>query len=492
MYLDLMNNLAITTTFLFVLGKIYERRPLNYRGSKRGKLITGLAGGLLGIILMISTIHVTDQVIVDLRHLAILFAAVFGGPLASIFAGLVIGLVRLVWYGVSPASMWAAAVAVVMGFLFAYYIRLNLTKAARYILMNGSYVLVSSIIIYSFVDDKIIGTQTLLNYNAFSLMAGVFTFYIGEFILRSTDEHRSIRYFKLIAENSTDMITTHSLDGHYLYVSPSSEKLLGFEPEELMGQTPMRFVDEADVPLILASLDKVKSTGLESRISYRMMNKQGDFVWVETASKGMRLGIDRKRIEIVCVTRDISAQKQIEEELMLANGRLHELSNLDGLTGIANRRSFDQTLELEWNRAVRSGHVLAMIMFDIDHFKRYNDTYGHQQGDECIKQVAATASSMLRRPADFIARYGGEEFAVILPETDLEGAVQLAEMIRKAIQALALPHVVSSVESVVTISAGAAAIWPSDQGSRMQLVIGADEAMYKAKLKGRNRVNSSG
>jgi diguanylate cyclase (GGDEF)-like protein/PAS domain S-box-containing protein len=267
--------------------------------------------------------------------------------------------------------------------------------------------------------------------------------------------------------------------------------LLQYEPDDLVGRFPEELYHEEDIGQVIQSFENVKQHGSEELVSYRFKRGTGEYIWLETTSIAMKDESNDRMKEIVCVTRDITERKQIEEELRKANDRLSELSSLDGLTGIANRRSFDEILDKEWNRAMRLGQPLAMIMFDIDHFKLYNDTYGHQQGDECIKLVASTARSVLRRPTDFVARYGGEEFAVILPDTDAMGAQRIGEMIRKAIQVLALPHAASLVTPVVTVSVGVAACLPSGDLSQLQLVMSADEALYKAKQEGRNRVKLS-
>ncbi|HRP98322.1 MAG TPA: diguanylate cyclase [Rhodocyclaceae bacterium] len=173
-----------------------------------------------------------------------------------------------------------------------------------------------------------------------------------------------------------------------------------------------------------------------------------------------------------------------------ANRELTRLSAVDGLTGIANRRCFDDTLRREWRRAARRGAPLSLLLADIDHFKEYNDRYGHQRGDDCLKAVARELAARLNRPSDLVARYGGEEFAVILPETDADGAWRVAEALRRAIQASEIAHEGSSTESLVTISIGVAATVPAgaDSTGMAALLRRADEALYEAKRGGRNRV----
>jgi len=170
---------------------------------------------------------------------------------------------------------------------------------------------------------------------------------------------------------------------------------------------------------------------------------------------------------------------------------LQRLSSLDGLTEIANRRKFDEHINKEWKRALRAGHPLSVIMFDIDFFKDYNDTYGHQMGDECLKKIAGSLSSKLRRPGDLIARYGGEEFVVILPETEANDAVSVAESLRTTVEALGISHSSSSVSEVVTISLGGATLIPHLDSSPEQLIRASDRALYQAKNDGRNRIGIS-
>ena len=172
-----------------------------------------------------------------------------------------------------------------------------------------------------------------------------------------------------------------------------------------------------------------------------------------------------------------------------ANQELTRLSSLDGLTGIPNRRQFDDTLLREWRRSSRQRRPLSILLCDVDFFKQFNDGYGHQVGDECLKAVARTLKDVLRRPADMVARYGGEEFAAVLPDTDIAGALQVAEALRAAVEALGITHRFSRATKVVTISVGAATAVPARQdGSPMPLLKMADEALYAAKENGRNRV----
>lgn len=180
---------------------------------------------------------------------------------------------------------------------------------------------------------------------------------------------------------------------------------------------------------------------------------------------------------------------EVKEQLEKANRILESQSLLDGLTGIANRRQFDQVLLEEIKRARRENLSLALIMFDIDFFKIYNDTYGHLAGDDCLRTVARLAAETLKRPGDMVARYGGEEFGVILPNTDINGAKIVAEEIRKNIENAKLPHKNCPVSPYVTVSLGVASANPqSNNLSPDRLIQKADQGLYGAKNTGRNRV----
>lgn len=175
-------------------------------------------------------------------------------------------------------------------------------------------------------------------------------------------------------------------------------------------------------------------------------------------------------------------------ELRETNSKLEHLSVRDGLTGISNRRYFDQYMEMSWKTCARSEKPLSLIMADIDYFKAYNDNYGHLQGDDCLIQVAKGIEACVKRPMDFAARYGGEEFAVVLPETDGDGAMMVAENIRKRIEELELPHEFSNAGKSVTLSLGVATLLPSQEQSIEELICKADKALYKSKSSGRNTV----
>ncbi len=180
-------------------------------------------------------------------------------------------------------------------------------------------------------------------------------------------------------------------------------------------------------------------------------------------------------------------QLEMSRDLASANRELEKLSRQDGLTGIANRRYFDSYLVTEVRRGARERQPLSLILSDVDHFKAFNDCYGHQAGDDCLRRVAAALSSAGRRPADLAARYGGEEFAMVLPGTVLDGAVDVAQAVSRVIEGLAIPHERSAVDRKVTLSQGIVSLTPEKETSSEDLIQRADQALYLAKQQGRNR-----
>ncbi|ADJ64504.1 diguanylate cyclase [Herbaspirillum seropedicae] len=183
-----------------------------------------------------------------------------------------------------------------------------------------------------------------------------------------------------------------------------------------------------------------------------------------------------------------SALRESQQQLQKSNFELQRLTNTDGLTGIANRRYFDDYLGAEWRRARRDGLDLALLLIDVDFFKLYNDNYGHVAGDAVLRQVAEALDSSIQRPADLSARFGGEEFAMILPRTGLDGAHAIAQKVCHLVESLQVPHEGSSVSAWLTVSVGAATLVPQEQQELRELIEAADRRLYLAKQQGRNRV----
>ncbi|MGI4811971.1 MAG: sensor domain-containing diguanylate cyclase [Janthinobacterium lividum] len=291
--------------------------------------------------------------------------------------------------------------------------------------------------------------------------------------------------FRLLAENSVDVICHLDSEMVARYVSPASLPVLGWRPEELVGGRVNMLVHPDDMPLLNEAAARRRQSGAVTSTIFRMFRKDRTMVWIEANT---RMLSDPSRADpggLVLALRDITDRKTLEDEL-------ERLALTDGLTAVANRRAFDLALKEEWHRTMRAGSQMSLLLLDIDLFKAFNDCYGHQSGDACLRAVAAAIKNALHRAGDSVARYGGEEFAVILPATDGQGAREVAEQIRQAVQGLGLSHAENPAgDFCVTISIGVATAFSRAGGTVTMpegLLIAADGALYRAKQNGRNSV----
>ena len=248
------------------------------------------------------------------------------------------------------------------------------------------------------------------------------------------------------------------------------------------------------IPIIFISgisetLDKVKAFNCGG-VDYITKPFQIEEVLVRINNQ-LTIQLQQKKLtaQNSALKQEIDRRKQAEASLLLANQELERLAIIDSLTKVANRHRFDQYLEQEWSRMRREKLPLSLILCDIDYFKFYNDTYGHQAGDNCLFQVAQALVFCAKRSTDLLARYGGEEFAMILPNTSKEGAVQVGKSMRLAIEKAQIKHQASQVSKYLTISVGVSSCIPDQNSSIKDLIKKADEALYQSKQKGRNQVN---
>lgn len=289
--------------------------------------------------------------------------------------------------------------------------------------------------------------------------------------------------FRLLAEGSSDIVMRIDLDERVKYVSPSVVRVLGWPPAQLIGKrvfTGMHPLDVSHVEEIVASLKRGDAE--EARATYRVRRRDKSEIWVETTLRATRK-TDGALDGFVAITRDVTQQKNLQV-------KLETLAIEDGLTGLANRRRFDERLREEWGRAYREKTSLALLMIDIDHFKPFNDSYGHPAGDECLHSVAGILADEAQRSSDLAARYGGEEFAILLPNTDAAGCARIAERVRRALHDAAIPHRANPPPGIVTASIGGAVCRPGVERSAgpASLIEAADRALYAAKDGGRDRV----
>jgi diguanylate cyclase (GGDEF)-like protein/PAS domain S-box-containing protein len=290
--------------------------------------------------------------------------------------------------------------------------------------------------------------------------------------------------FRALAENSADIICRLDVELCIVYVSPSVFNVLGWEPRELIGKPPPFLIVAEDLPVLAAAHAYTRAHPAENPlVAVRMRKKDGATVWTEVTARIVRDPATARETETVIVIRDITARKSLEDKLAV-------LASTDGLTGLANRRAFDESLEREWLRTLHERTQMSLLMLDLDHFKSFNDRYGHQVGDDCLRAVANVVRATVRA-TDIACRYGGEEITVILPGAAAKGAFRLAEAVRTAIEALHIPHDANPSSDRLTASIGVATARSGDAGEMQmpaRLLAAVDRALYKAKDLGRNSV----
>jgi diguanylate cyclase (GGDEF)-like protein/PAS domain S-box-containing protein len=303
--------------------------------------------------------------------------------------------------------------------------------------------------------------------------------------------------FRLLAEHGRDMVCIMSPEGQVLYASPSCERLLGFLPIELARMQPFAIFHPDDRPRMLAHHEALLRGEPAPATTYRALHRAGHHVWLEALARAV-VDTEGRVLRLHVASRDITERKmyeaqleaarlELEEEharLLDANARLEALATLDGLTGLKNRRAFAERLSDEVSRSRRAGTPVSLLLLDIDHFKQFNDAFGHPRGDDVLRLVARILQRGVR-DTDFAARFGGEEFAVILPDTGRDEAPLLAERLRHAVECA------EWTERGVTVSVGTATLG-ADAVSADTLVELADRALYRSKERGRNVMTVGG
>ncbi|HEX7987192.1 MAG TPA: diguanylate cyclase [Duganella sp.] len=298
-----------------------------------------------------------------------------------------------------------------------------------------------------------------------------------------TQEEQAER-LRTIVNNMAEGLLIIEADGRIQFTNPACDKYLGYQENELAG----RAISDLLNPLVAqeyleyfdryaASPEMAHSHGTREVI---IRHRNGSSVCMDLTLTPMYL----RQPLFIGLLHDITHHKQSEDALQRA-------AMVDPLTQIANRRHFDTFLEKEWQRSMRSGQPLSLVVLDVDHFKLYNDTLGHPAGDSCLQQVAAAIASHALRPTDLAARYGGEEFVLLFAETGAETAAMMAEAIRAHIESLRIPHPRSTTSDWLTVSIGVATIHPHQLDNTESLFVAADRAMYVAKEGGRNQVRST-
>ena len=284
-------------------------------------------------------------------------------------------------------------------------------------------------------------------------------------------------------------IITADGQGQIRSANPAAERLFGRSAAELLSSSLAELVDELERPRLAELLQRLGEAGaaLSQSLELCARHSSGQAL---TLQLNLAKVLGGERPTLVCALGDLTERKRFELDLRHANEQLLRLSTTDALTELANRRLLMQRLDEEWRRAQRSGEPLALLLVDVDHFKLYNDHYGHQAGDACLRRIAEVLKLSANRSTDLVARYGGEEFVLLLANTGSEGAQEVAQRCRSLLEASALEHAISPIAPHVTLSIGLVSGTPQTGMSAQQWLASADLALYQAKAQGRNRAVS--
>ena len=291
-------------------------------------------------------------------------------------------------------------------------------------------------------------------------------------------------YHRILFEKAVIGLALCKINGDFVDVNEACAQLIGRTIKQTLRLNCWSITTEKYKDKECEVLSELEKYGKYGPFEKEYIHKDGHVVPVKMFGQLMEMDGERY---IWSSIENITEAKKTERRFERLRKKLELLSFKDGLTNIANRRMFDATLEKEWQRAQRKKIPLSLIMADIDFFKQYNDFYGHQQGDECLKVVANLLKRVSRRSMDLASRYGGEEFVLLLPETDYDKAVLLAEKCLDVVRDEKIPHEKSRVADTVTVSAGVCTLIPEIDAPSSLLMEGADEMLYKAKKAGRNR-----
>ncbi|RII35923.1 PAS domain S-box protein [Clostridium chromiireducens] len=383
---DLFINVTILISFLLIIGQIFKNNSFDHRQALKVQFLLGIAFGLLGIILMMFTIRITDNIIIDLRNISIICAGILGGPISAVFATILIAFFRLIYFGINTASIIAHFVALIIGLGTAYIATMKLSRRNKFIFMFLFSMLISSTALRYLIENKNGLEETVFFYWAVYILGIVLGYYTTKYIISANSNYKNMLYYRMMADNLSDTILTYKAGGKIIFVSPQVEQLSGYTQEELVGTSFYKYIYHEDIEsLKKAFLNNVKTKDISTQV-FRIKCKDDKYVWVELSMKVMRSN-DNSIEQIICVIRDISARKEIENELRISNARFKAIFDNAGL-GIVVRDNNEKIIEA--NTAYF--HMLGYSKDEINHLSGINrfkgdeeivDIFNKLYNDEC-------------------------------------------------------------------------------------------------------------
>jgi len=323
---------------------------------------------------------------------------------------------------------------------------------------------------------------------------------VKERTLKIRAQTEELKKLSIVARETDNAVLITDAEGNFEWVNEGFTRMYEVTFEQLIKERGKNIIASSSNPHIKDIINKCINENITITYESFYIKSSGEKIWTQTSLTPI-FDNNGKLTNLVAIESDISSIKEAENkiskqkdqleytnnQLAEAIKKLEQLATHDSLTGIPNRRKFFEFYELEWRRSIRNNKPVSVILIDVDFFKLYNDTYGHQAGDECLKKIAHVIEHTTNRPGDLCGRYGGEEFIIVLSETSLKGAAAVAEKLRKSVENMSIAHGTSSVLEYVTISLGYSSTIPVKGSDSALLINAADNALYKSKKDGRNR-----
>ncbi len=485
---DLFLNISLLTFFILIFTRVQYR--LHKTIATFYPITVGMIHGCLGSVLVYFGIPVYENNIMDFRQLAILSAAFFGGLPATITAGFLIITFRFFSFGINSGSLTALLIISINAIISGVIAKKIKHYWLKWTTMIGFLIIISSttIVLQHFIKATPLYPIMPL-FEGFLLAGGFFIALLIDMLNRSQETRDALleseNRYRMLIETSPDGICVIR-DEIIIFANENASRLLGGKAKiTLEGMSPFEFIDDSrikEIRNVFESILKCTDKVIKTQNSYTRLD--GNIIELDCTST--KIDFEGKP-SIMVIFRDITEQKLSERKLTEANTLLQKLSLTDALTGLANRRYFDERFEIQRNDAIQNDIPLTIAMFDIDYFKSFNDAFGHLEGDHCLQALANEIERNLHRSGDFLARYGGEEFIAIFSETEEQAAWDKANKIRKSIENLKIPSANSAVSQYVTVSIGVVSMKPSSD-HMSELIENADKALYQAKTEGKNRV----
>lgn len=391
---DIFTNMSILGVFLLIVGQIFKKSDFDNKQPLKTQALMGMVFGILGIVLMLFTIRMSDNIIIDLRHISIICAGIMGGPLVPILAAIMIAFSRILIFGLNAASVTAFVVALLIGAEAAYISSMKLSRLNKYLLMLVCFMLISNTAFVNLIKDKARLMQTLAYYWHINMVGAVLAYFTCQYIISANAGFRTMAYYRMTADNLLDMISTNKPGGEVIFATPSVKQLLGYTPEEFIGTSSYEYIHPEDIDNVKEATANAKATGDDFTRVFRVRRKDGKYIWVETSVKVIR-NDDGTMKEMVCVTRDNTTRMKIEQELRVSNARLKAVFENAG-TGIVLRDCDENLIDANPAYLDMVGYTKEEVehLSDIVHEDDYEDV--HKLINDMVAGVCSSDKSEIR------------------------------------------------------------------------------------------------